>query len=366
MAIFRGLSLRLVSTLMVANLLSACVPGPEAREPVQVRPPVFVPAKPVRPVQPMINRQDVAPAAMAQTIRSLWINFNGKVGIAVARMDGSWMIEHRGGEMMPQQSVSKFWVALTLLDAVDAGRINLNESVTVRKSDLTVFHQPIAALVDDDGYQTTLASLLNRAMTQSDNTANDFLLRRAGGPDAVRAFISANGLGAIRFGPGEKYLQAGTAGLIWKSDYSVGRAFQAARAKLTLEERQAAFERYLADPVDGAAPVAVVRALLQLKRGDLLRPDSTRLLLSLMANSTTGKSRLRGGVPLGWGFAHKTGTGQDLNGTTAGYNDIGIMTAPDGTVYGVAVMISRSAQPIPSRQMLMQSVAAAIAVHHQK
>jgi beta-lactamase class A len=303
---------------------------------------------------------------MIEAIRSLWATYPDRAGIAVARADGSWMIAHRSDELMPQQSVSKLWVAIAVMDGVDKGRFRLSDSVTLRKSDITLFHQPIAELIGDDGFETTIGDLLNRQMTQSDNTANDFLMRRIGGPEAIRAMISAKGLGAIRFGPGERILQSGTAGLTWRPEYSQERGFVKARAALSDETRRAAMERYLADPVDGAAPAAIARALMRLKRGELLSPTSTQYLLGLMAASETGKLRIHAGVPDGWGFAHKTGTGQDFKGRTAGYNDVSIMTAPDGTSYAVVVMIADTTQPIPNRQALMQGVAAAVGANHQR
>jgi beta-lactamase class A len=84
-----------------------------------------------------------------------------------------------------------------------------------------------------------------------------------------------------------------------------------------------------------------------------------------MQASETGRQRLRGGVPPGWMLGHKTGTGQDHNGRTAGYNDVGFMTAPDGTTYAVVVMMASTAQPIPARMQFMQGISAAVAANHQ-
>ena len=47
-----------------------------------------------------------------------------------------------------------------------------------------------------------------KAITTSDNTANDKLMRSVGGPEAVRAMIKAKHLGAIRFYNGERALQS--------------------------------------------------------------------------------------------------------------------------------------------------------------
>jgi beta-lactamase class A len=61
---------------------------------------------------------------------------------------------------------------------------------------------------------------------------------------------------------------------------------------------------------------------------------------------------------------HKTGTGQVLGAEQAGYNDIGILTAPDGRSYAVAVMIKLTSVPLPVRMTLMNDVVrAAIAQH---
>ena len=82
-----------------------------------------------------------------------------------------------------------------------------------------------------------------------------------------------------------------------------------------------------------------------MKRGELLSPASTARLLSIMGNTKTGANRLRGGLKAGWTLSHKTGTGQVLGATQAGYNDIGILTAPDGRSYAVAVMIKKTSTP---------------------
>uniref|UniRef100_UPI0035CBC00C serine hydrolase n=1 Tax=uncultured Sphingomonas sp. TaxID=158754 RepID=UPI0035CBC00C len=196
------------------------------------------------------------------------------------------------------------------------------------------------------------------------NTANDRLLRFVGGPNAVRDFIVRKGLGDIRFGPGERLLQSQTAGLVWQPAYAFGGGFQRARDQLPKADRIAAFDRYVADPPDGAAPVAIAGALARLKRGDLLSRASTDYLIGTMEASHTGKQRMRGAVPPGWSFGHKTGTGQDLAGRTAGYNDVGLLMAPDGSSYAIAIMIGDTPKPIPARQALMQAVVESVVANH--
>src|SRR5947199_6387163 len=179
---------------------------------------------------------------LAARIRELGHDFDGEVGIAVRDIDDGFAANWHGDRFYPQQSVSKFWVALTALQRADAGQLDLDQRVTVTRSDLTLFHQPIAGQIGENGYTTTLGALMYRALTQSDNTCNDIVLRHAGGPSAVRAMLERNRLDGVRFGPGERLLQAGIAGLHWQPAFSLGNAFFAARQAVADTRQRAAFE----------------------------------------------------------------------------------------------------------------------------
>ncbi|MGE5561715.1 MAG: class A beta-lactamase [Bacillota bacterium] len=308
-----------------------------------------------------------APKPLADRIDALGSAFDGRVGIAVRSIDDGWETGWKDHELYPQQSVSKLWVSITALDAVDRGKVSLDDKVTLTKADLTVFHQPIAAEVLKDGsYTASLGELMERAITTSDNTANDRLMRAVGGPAAVRAMIARKHLGAIRFANGERTMQSKIAGLTWSQDYAIGGKFFQVRDKLPIKTRSAAFNKYIADPYDGAAPAAIVAALAKLKRGELLSPASTAHLLDVMSRTHTGPNRLKGGLQPGWTLSHKTGTGQELGGVQAGYNDIGILTAPDGKSYAVAVMIKKTSTPLPVRMTLMNNVVAAVIAQHDQ
>ena len=312
-----------------------------------------------RPVEPPPPRPPETPAEkeLQADIRQLGSEFEGKIGIAVRDTQTGWTAHFNGGDYFPQQSVSKLWVAIAVLELVDRGILNLGEKVTIGREDLTLFFQPIRPLaLQPGGYTTTLGDLLVRAITRSDNTANDFLLWRVGGPDAVRNILEEKGISGIRFGPGERAMQSSIAGLEWKPEYSLEWAFFEARNELPIEVRREAFEEYVADPVDGAAPIGMVRALSRLQEGALLSPASTERLLGILERTSSGPRRLKGGLPPGWSIGHKTGTGQELEGTQAGYNDVGILTSPSGRTYSVAVLMGRASQPLPKRMELMQQV----------
>lgn len=364
---------RAARLVLLLAALSACVSAPEPHQaqaaqrvqPTTANAPVRPVANPPKPFRD-IDQAEAPSPALVSVIRNLGQSFNGHVGIAVRRIGADWTVAWNGNVLFPQQSVSKLWVTMTFLDAVDRGKLRLTDTTTITRNDLTLFHQPTAAMVAKGSWTTSYSDLMHRAMTQSDNTANDTLLRAVGGSDAVRGFLARRMVRDIRFGPGERLLQSAAAGLDWRQDYSIGRNFYAARARLPMTARVRALDNYLANPPDGAAPASIVAALAKLKQGDMLSAQSTRLLLSTMEEARTGPKRIKGGVPPGWSYLHKTGTGQDLAPRSTGYNDVGIMTAPDGTSYAVAVMIGSTTVSIPERWELMQAVARAVAANHEK
>ena len=305
------------------------------------------------------------PAQLQRELSAIAQNFDGKVGIAVAQAGCDWVVGERTDQYFPQQSVSKLWVAISTLDAVDRGKMRLDEPLTLRPEDLVVFNQPLRWRVLTEGSLTLPAGTMMRAaLSLSDNLANDKLLWRVGGPDHVRAILAERGISGVRFGPGERLLQSRIAGLEWNPDLAVGSNFEQARARLPMEQRQALLAGYIADPLDGATPAGIAHALGMLGQGQLLSADSTAVMLDIMLHSRSGPMRLKAAIPAGWKVYHKTGTGQELQGLATGYNDVAIFEAPDGTRYAVAVMIGETRLPIKARLAMMQAVSRAVVAAH--
>jgi beta-lactamase class A len=313
------------------------------------------------PLRVLAKKAPPAPAALQARLDALTAAYGEEVGVAVTDVAAGWTAGVDQDRPYPQQSVSKLWVAITVMKAVDEGRIDLDAWVTLTDDDRSVFFQPVAYNIGKAGYTTQISSLLRRALVESDNAANDKLMREMGGPAGVAAALAPMKLEGVKAGVYERDLQARTAGLVWQADYGVGWNFQAAREALPKAEREAAMAAYLAAPLDGASPAGITNALAALSRGELLSADSTETLLGLMRAARTGPRRLKGGLPQGWSIAHKTGTGQDFEGAAVGINDVGLLTAPDGHVYAVAVMMRQAYKPVPARLAFMQQVSRAVA-----
>ena len=149
----RARARRRVTLCIMMTALGACVSSaqPPAPRTAAIVPRTATPA--ARPVAnppariPDYDPRNTPTPALTSIIQSLGRNFKGNVGIAVRRVDADWTVAWNGTSLFPQQSVSKLWVAMTLLDAADRKKLSLTDSVTVRREDMTLFHQPLASLI---------------------------------------------------------------------------------------------------------------------------------------------------------------------------------------------------------------------------
>lgn len=347
------------SLLAAAAVLSPF--APDGMRPHAVATAMAAPASAVEKIEVVARKPMTAgPAALQARLTELAAAYGEPVGVAVADIDEGWATSVMGDHPFPQQSVSKLWVAITILDAIDHGRLTLDQSVMLWPEDRSVFNQPISYQITDAGFQTTVRTLMHHALINSDNAANDKLMSLAGGAPAVLDMIRRKSLEGVKLAEDEKHLQAHIAGLTWSPELSPYGAFDAARSRLPQDVRAAAMDAYIAAPYDGASPLGIVSGLAALKRGELLSKDSTQVILDIMAKCKTGPRRLKGGLPADWTIAHKTGTGQDFKGASIGINDVGLITAPDGRTYAVAVMLQRTHKATPARLEFMQAVTRAV------
>ena len=100
------------------------------------------------PPRQMVVAPPPAPAELVEQLRVLGEGFDGSAGIAIRDIQAGWTASYNGDELLPQQSVSKIWVALAVYDAIDKGQMTLDEPLLMTRDDLSVFHQPIRAKID--------------------------------------------------------------------------------------------------------------------------------------------------------------------------------------------------------------------------
>lgn len=307
---------------------------------------------------------DTSLAALRRQVEAIAAASGATVGVGVVDLetDERWSVN--GTEAFPLQSVFKLSLALLVLKRAEAGALRLDARVPVARADLRPGFSPLADRFPNEGTRFTLRELLRRAVSESDNTAADLLLRRVGGPAAVTRHLRAAGIRGFRVDRGEGELALDYHGIARGPGRGARDAFAALLARQPADARRAAFEAYIRDPRDTATPEAAASLLALLWRGRALRPAGTALLLRMLTETPTGPNRLRGMLPAGTPVAHKTGTAGEMDGVAAVVNDVGIVTLPNGRHVVVAVLVKRATRGIESGERAIATIARAVHDHY--
>ena len=204
--------------------------------------------------------------------------------------------------------------------------IKLDQKVRVTKEDFIGrdSHSPIRDQ-NPNGTEMSVSDLLRYAISESDGTASDVLMKLAGGPEVVQAYLSELKI---------------TEMIVLNTEKELG------------QDSQAQYRNW-------ASPEAAVSLLRALHERQGLSQSSQELLLKYLTESTPGAKRLKGLLPAGTVVAHKTGTSGTQNGITAATNDVGIITLPNGKHLAIAVFVSDSPADEATREGVIAKIAQA-------
>nr|AIA17452.1 VEB-PER_beta_lactamase [uncultured bacterium] len=252
----------------------------------------------------------------------------GRVGVQAVVIETGETVSLNPNEHFPMQSVYKFPIGMAVLQQVDAGKLKLEQRVRVEKSDFVREGQrsPVRDK-NPQGVELSVGELLRFAVSESDGTASDVLLKLAGGAEAVNGYLKQLEVTDLVVANSEKEI-----GQDWETQYR-----------------------------NWASPESAVKLLRALYDGRGLSAQSQKLLLKLMTETPTGPKRLKGLLPVGTIVAHKTGTsGANASGINAATNDIGIVTLPNGRHLAIAVFVSDSPANEATREGVIAKVARAV------
>ncbi|WP_189514169.1 serine hydrolase [Kushneria pakistanensis] len=267
------------------------------------------------------------PERLTGDIERINAAYPGEIGVFVRDLEDDSRFSFHGEQRWYLASMVKVPVALALMDDVDAGRLSLDDTMTLERSDYvdgageTNWHSP--------GEQLSLRWLLEQMITRSDNTATDMLIRRVGGADRVNehlktlvpeGFERITTLADVRryayseFHPNAMQLDGLEFVDIRKAREEKARLAAISRfigvpvSDFRARDLSEAFENYYAAGLNSGRLDAYGQLLTRLVRGELLSQESTDELMAVMARTRTGAKRLRADWPDTVSFAHKTGT----------------------------------------------------------
>ena len=250
----------------------------------------------------------------------------GRVGVKAEILETGETVALNGDERFPMQSVYKLPIGMATFWQVEQGKLKLDQHVRVEKSDFARPGQysPIRDK-NPNGTEMTVEELVEAAISDSDTTASDVLLRLIGINEVMR-YLNNLGVKNIMVADTEQEI-----GKDWETQY-----------------------RNWATP-EGA--VELMRAIAE-RRDKLSEPNQARIMKYLIA-TPRGLNRLKGLLPVEAVVAHKPGTSGARDGITAATNDIGIITLPDGRHILIAVFVSDSPADEKTREMVIAKIAKA-------
>jgi beta-lactamase class A len=249
-----------------------------------------------------------------------------KVGVDarlhVLDVDTGREVGHGADEQVVIASVFKILLVLEFARQAAAGQLDPTERVLVRAGD-RLGGWGTAGCFDD--VELSLRDLAYFAMSVSDNTAADLLLRRVG-PDVVPLLAAELGLTRTRVIGGPRHLLESMF-----ADVGAGDADEFARIFGTLPEERVRRLRAL-DPAHTTSSTAreITRLLGMIWRDEAGPPQACALVRELMSRQLFW-TRLPAGFPPGVRVASKTGTLPGL------HIEAGVAEYPDGGRYAIAV-----------------------------
>jgi len=286
---------------------------------------------------------------ISQKIERLSQGLAGRIGVAAQEIGSGVSITVNGDESFVMASTYKVAIAVTLLDRVDRGEVNLSDLIDISQDMMVAGDNAIALNFVHPGIKLSVANLIEPMITESDNTATDVCLRLAGGPEAVTKKLRSIGITELRVDRYTSEILRDFYGLPDKAWASVLAEALAKDPTLAAKQpdRNLEFER---EPRDHSTPKAMLELLLAIDSGKVLSPKSREFLLATMSRTRTGAGRLKGLLPRGTPVAHKTGT---IGGVA---NDVGFVTLPDGRRFAIVVFTSSSTTPEASRDRAIAEV----------
>jgi beta-lactamase class A len=252
------------------------------------------------------------------------------VGVSIVGTNGSDTISFYGDRHFPMQSVFKFHIALAVLSEVDKGKLSLKQEIKIMKNELLPkdFWSPLRD-ENPNGGTFTVEKLIQYAVSQSDNTACDELIKLIGTPKTVEEYFRKNGIDDIQVTYNEKDMQAK-----WENMFLNWTTPKAASATLKMFYEN---------------------------KNNLMSKASYDFFWKTNIETTTGENRIKGQLPKGTVVAHKTGwsgTNKET-GITAAVNNIGIVFLPDGKYFIISVFVTESKEDFDTNERIIADIAKA-------
>ncbi|MBU6950706.1 class A beta-lactamase [Hahella sp. HN01] len=264
------------------------------------------------------------PVQLEKVFAKLEDRLGARMGVMVLDTQTGRTWEQRGQERFPLCSTFKVLACAALLAKVDAGEENLTRRVQIQARDIVTYSPVTKDRIGGEGM--TLGELCQAAMTKSDNTAANLVLKAVGGPPKLTEYLRGLGDEITRLDRWETELNEATPG----------------------------------DPRDTTSPAAMASTLRKLFLNSPLSPTSRQQLTAWFLANETGDAKLRAGLPQDWRIGDRTGGG--AYGST---NDVAVIWPQGREPLIVTVYITETEATFDDRNKAIADVGRAVGAAFQ-
>lgn len=284
-----------------------------------------------------------------QAIDEVLREVQGEFGVAVTHLESGETAGHQADQLFQMASVFKIPIIVTLMRDVDAGKLRLDQRVTLRYEERVPGSGVLQEL--DAGAALTVKDLATLMTIVSDNYATDMLINLIG-LENIEAHMRELGLMNIHLPQTTWQLLNRCVGMEEPSPSPEGFAeFERREETGEYEIRLDVGEPTTANNV--ATPADLNRLLAMVAKKEILSAASCDLILDILRRQHYN-SRLPLLLPEGTKVAHKTGT---VNGVV---NDAGIIYLPDGKGSIAISVLSRNVAEKQAAERTIAQVARAV------
>lgn len=229
------------------------------------------------------------------------------------------------GAAYPLMSVFKFHVAVTALRKMETERMPLDHRVHIEAKQLrTGTYSPLRERYPNRSVDLTMREVLEYTVSHSDNNTCDWLIDYVGGIGRVDSCIRSLGIEDFSLTETEHTMHQ-----------DVRRCYH-----------------------NWCTPGTMVTLLRRVYEDSVLTQPYFDCLEQAMLGTSTGRDKMRAGIPADIPLGHKTGSSDRLpDGTKIGDADAGVIYLPDGRKCYLAIFLRNSQETDETNAQLMANIA---------
>jgi beta-lactamase class A len=257
---------------------------------------------------------------VTRTILEVEQRLKARLGVVLRDLESGRTWTHRADDRFPMCSTFKALAGAAILARVDRGEEDLARRVVFQEADLVTYSPVTKERVGGAGMP--LGEICAAAITTSDNTAGNQMLKELGGPEGLTLFLRSIGDEVSRLDR-------------WETELNEAKPD---------------------DPRDTTSPSALTKTVQTLALGSALSAKSRDQLTAWLIANKTGGTKVRAGVPKDWRVGDKTGAGE--YGTN---NDTGIIWPPNRKPILLTILMTQTASSVTDKNAGMADIARAVA-----